>query len=336
MSTVPTGPAPTAGSAEHQAGGQIPGIKNESQDGNDASNQINWESEIQLVASLAKLQELERQIHVLRQSVPDGVLEPLVPISNSKASPLKSVAETPSLLRSELDKTARNRLSNIENFQSVWRGPELQPIWSHVEARIRESSGELLQPTGIWEMDYDILLKELLKAEKTKEKEAQREEEDAERVKAQSSEGEWGTIVEKFMQRNIPGIRIVKGQKPFSMGIALAKAGMILLVEGMKEADIPGVSEWQVRAKAPPGRSPTKLENSIMNCLNSRPRKWDLAFLLDMISSYADIKSTPCTKCTRLTNNAAQLPTIRRIQPVQISQSEQRIFAFDALHSDCA
>lgn len=162
----------------------------------------------------------------------------------------------------------------------MWRGPELQAIWSHVEDRIRESNGQLLQPTGIWEKDYDVLLKELLKVEKMKEEEAQREEEDAERAKAQTSEGEWETVVERFMQREIPGIRVVKGQKPFSIGVALAKAGMILLIEGVKEADVPGVSEWHVRAKAPPGRSPTKLENSIMNCLNSRPRKWDLAFLL--------------------------------------------------------
>ena len=62
MSTVPTGTAPAAGSAGLQAGRQIPGIKNETQNGNDASKQINWESEIQLVASLAKLQELERQV----------------------------------------------------------------------------------------------------------------------------------------------------------------------------------------------------------------------------------------------------------------------------------
>jgi hypothetical protein len=212
--------------------------------------------------------------------VPDGVLEPLVPISNSKASPLKSVAESPPLLRGELDQAARNRLSNVENFQSIWRGPELQPIWAHVEARINESNGQLLQPSGIWEKDYDVLLKELLEVEKTKEEESQREEEDAERAKAQSSEGEWETVVERFIQRSIPGIRVVKGQKPFSLGVALAKAGMILLVEGVKEADVPGVSDWQVRAKAPPGRSPTKLENSIMDCLNSRPRKWDLAFLL--------------------------------------------------------
>lgn len=203
-----------------------------------------------------------------------------MPISNSKASPLKAVAESPSLLRSELNQTARNRLSNIEKFQSTWRGPELQPIWGRVEARIKESNGQLLQPTGIWEKDYDVLLEELLKVEKTKEEESQREEEDAERAKAQSSEGEWETVVERFIQRNIPGVRVVKGQKAFSLGVALVKAGMILLVEGVKETDVPGVSEWLVSAKTPPGRSSTKLENSIMDCVNSRPRKWDLAFLL--------------------------------------------------------
>jgi len=184
------------------------------------------------------------------------------------------------LLRSELDQAARNRLSSLESFQSTWRGPELQPIWAHVEARIKESNGQLLQPTGMWERDYDVLLDELLKAEKAKEDERRREEEDAERAKAQSSEGEWESVVEKFIQRNIPGIRIVKGQQPFSLAVALAKAGMILPIKGVKEAEVPGVSEWQVSAKAPPGRSPTKLETSILDCLNSRPRKWDLAFLL--------------------------------------------------------
>lgn len=62
MSTVPTSTAPAAGSAGPQAGSQVPGLKNESQNGKDASEQINWESEIQLVTSLAKLQELERQV----------------------------------------------------------------------------------------------------------------------------------------------------------------------------------------------------------------------------------------------------------------------------------
>lgn len=56
----------------------------------------------------------------------------------------------------------------------------------------------------------------------------------------------------------------------------------------------------------------------------------------DMISSYADIKQTPCAECNQLTNNAAQLPTIRRQKPSQSSEGEQKTFTFDALHADCA
>lgn len=318
MSTAPTTAAP---SANTKASNPVP--KNEDQDaaeqappqaGNGDTPHINWDSEIQVVSSLAKLQELERkvrpgsgsgfeapllrlqlcttplcgsgvnqrlQIHELRQSLPEGLLEPLISISSSNASALgNSAAESPPLLRGDLDQAARTGLADIEKFQSMWRGPELKPVWDHVEARIKASNGQPLQPTGVWEKDYDVLVRELVKAEKAKEEERLREEENAERVKAQSSEGEWEATAERFIQRNVPGVRVTKGQSPLSLAVALAKAGMILLVEGVKEPDVVGVSEWQVSVKTPPGRVPTKLELSILECLNSRPRKWDLAFLL--------------------------------------------------------
>lgn len=61
-----------------------------------------------------------------------------------------------------------------------------------------------------------------------------------------------------------------------------------------------------------------------------------LTLIQDMISSYADIKQTTCVKCNRLTDNSAQLPTIRQVQSTQAGQSEPQIFAFDALHPSCA
>lgn len=55
-----------------------------------------------------------------------------------------------------------------------------------------------------------------------------------------------------------------------------------------------------------------------------------------MISSYADIKQTPCVKCNRLTDNGAQLPTIRRPQANQQSlNGPARVYTFDALHFGC-
>jgi hypothetical protein len=73
---------------------------------------------------------------------------------------------------------------------------------------------------------------------------------------------------------------VIKGQGALSLAIVLLKAGIIFHIEGLNDNDAPGVAEWHVSSKAPPGRVPTKMENSIVECVNSRSRKWDLAFLL--------------------------------------------------------
>jgi hypothetical protein len=161
----------------------------------------------------------------------------------------------------------------------------MKPVWAHVEARLREANGQILQPTSMWEKDYDVLLAELTKAEKTKEDERLREEEDAERTKALSSEGEWIAVIERFEQRNVPGVRVIKGQNQTSLAIALSRAGMVFLVAGVKDHNSPAVSGWQVSSRVAPGRTTTKLEQAVLECLNSRPRKWDLAFLLVCVST---------------------------------------------------
>ncbi|KAJ6125031.1 Mediator complex subunit Med27 [Penicillium samsonianum] len=293
------------------------------------------DSEIQLVSSLAKLQELERKIHELRGFMPQGLLEPLVPIANpDKVTLGNPVAETPRILRASLDEAARARVADVQQFQSLWRDPELTSIWAHVESRIKEANGQLLQPTGKWERDYDVLLEELAQKEKSKVDERQREDEETERNKAQSTEGEWENVLERFVQRDIPGVRVIKGQDETSLAVALVRAGVVFQVKGVYFPGSP-ISDWEVSSKIA-GRSPTKLENAILGCVGSRPRKWDLAFLLDMISSYADIKQTPCAKCNRLTDNGAQLPTLRRPQANQQSGGgPARIYTFDALHLGC-
>ncbi|KAJ5498259.1 Mediator complex, subunit Med27 [Penicillium expansum] len=293
------------------------------------------DSEIKLVSSLAKLQELERKIHELRGFMPQGLLEPLVPISNpDKVTLGNPIAETPRILRASLDEAARARVADVQQFQSLWRDPELTSVWAHVESRIKEANGQLLQPTGKWERDYDVLLEELAQKEKSKVDEHQREDEEAERIKAQSTEGEWKNVLERFIQRDMPGVRVITGQDETSLAIALVRAGVVFQVKGVSLPGCP-VSDWEISSKIA-GRSPTKLEDAILECVRSRQRKWDLAFLLDMISSYADIKQTPCVKCNRLTDNGAQLPTLRRPQANQQSvNGPARVYIFDALHFGC-
>ncbi|CAI7643601.1 unnamed protein product [Penicillium viridicatum] len=301
--------------------------------GNGEASGLN--SEIQLVSSLAKLQELERKIHELRGFMPQGLLEPLVPIANpDKVSLGNPIAETPRILRASLDEAARARVADVQQFQSLWRDPELTSVWAHVESRIQEANGQLLQPTGKWDRDYDVLLEELARNEKSKIDEHQRVDEEAERTKAQSTEGEWKNVLERFIQRDMPGVRVIKGQDETSLAVALVRAGVVFQVKGVPSPGSP-ISDWEVSSQIA-GRSPTKLEDAILGCVGSRLRKWDLAFLLDMISSYADIKQTPCVKCNRLTDNGAQLPTLRRPQANQQSlNGPARVYTFDALHFGC-
>lgn len=69
MSTVPPSATPVApvamsASTTVKVEDQVPGTQEASQTANGSAPPINWESEIQLVSSLAKLQELERKVSV--------------------------------------------------------------------------------------------------------------------------------------------------------------------------------------------------------------------------------------------------------------------------------
>lgn len=210
--------------------------------------------------------------------MPDELLEPLVPIASPERATVNNpVAETPRALRADLTKTAHARVAYVQHFQALWRDPELKSVWEHVESRVNEPNGQILQPTGKWDKDYDVLLKELAEKEKSTVEERQREEEEAERLKVQSGEYEWQKVLGSFVQRNVPGVRIAE-EGGSSLAVALVKAGVLFLVKGVSEEGAP-ISEWEVSSKVS-GRAPTKLETAILDCLGSRPRKWDLSFLL--------------------------------------------------------
>ncbi|KAI9933488.1 hypothetical protein ASPWEDRAFT_115073 [Aspergillus wentii DTO 134E9] len=310
--------------------GQTSGQNEENVDKTDTAGDAG-DSEMQLVSSLAKLQKMEAMIHQLRTLLPGRLLEPLVPIVNPRKG--SAVPKSPEILYEQLSQTARAGVAEVANFQSMWRGPEMKGIWDNVSAQIRENGGQLLQPTGMWERDYNVLLEELVKEEQTKQEQQQKAEEEMERSKIQSSEGDWKTIVETFLQKNVPGFRIACSNKDASFTAVLVKAGMALQAQAINGLGS-GVPDWRVSNKLLPGIPKSKLEIAIADCLNSRTRQWDLAYLLDMISSYSDIKQTPCVKCNKMTDNAAQLPTIRQSKPSQSPQG-QRVFIWEAYHPGC-
>jgi hypothetical protein len=206
-------------------------------------------------------------------------MEPIVPIVNPKAAARRPLPKSPRVLSEQLSQTARASVAEVQEFQAMWRSPEMKAIWDHVDARIKQNGGQLLQPTGMWERDYDVLLEELEKEERAQKEEQQRVKEEEERAKIQAVEGGWRTIVETFIRRNLPGVRVMAHQDQARITIVLVKAGMVFQLQAVN-GDGHGMADWRVQDMAAPGKPKTKLETAVAACLNARPRQWDIAYIL--------------------------------------------------------
>lgn len=221
----------------------------------------------------------KNKVHQLRTLLPNRLLAPLAPVIEPKKEE-RSLPGSPQELYQQLAQAARAGIDEVKQFQTLWHSPEMKAIWEHVEGDIKESGGQLLQPTGTWEIDYDSLLEEMVKEEKAREEEKMKDEENQELEKLRSSGQGWRGVVEGFTQRNVPGVRVVPSKNEALLAVALIKAGIVFQVQadGLKEEkDFP---DWRVSSRMSPGRPVTKLETSIVDCLNSRQRKWDLPYLL--------------------------------------------------------
>ncbi|PYI31060.1 hypothetical protein BP00DRAFT_344678 [Aspergillus indologenus CBS 114.80] len=300
-----------------------------------------WDTEMQLVSSLAKLQQLEGMIHQLRTLLPGRLLEPLMTAANpgiAAGGRQQGVSSSPRAVFEQLKQCVESGTREVAEFQALWRSPEMRGVWDRVDAQIRGNGGQLLQPTGMWEEDYDVLLEGLVREEQGKQAERRSVEEEAERSKIQATEGGWRAIVEGFAQRNVPGVRVqtqTSKTEEASVLVALVKAGMVFRVHTVEGLESHGVPEWRIASKAAPGQPVTKLEGAVMQCLNSRPRQWDLLQLLEMIASYSDIKQTPCLKCNKLTDTAAQLPALRKPKLIASADGQQSTTIWEAYHPSC-
>ncbi|KAL1856764.1 hypothetical protein Plec18170_003735 [Paecilomyces lecythidis] len=320
-------PAPSNGSVPNAGNQQS--IKHEAA----ATESISWDSERQLVSSLWKLQELEAKIHQLRTLLPERLLAPLIPIVNPrKAGPNRPVPKSPQILYEQLSQAARDGVAEVEDFKSTWQSPDMRAIWARMDEKMKECNGDYPQPTGVWEHDYDKLLEELDKEESTGQRQHKKAEEEQSRSQALSTGG-WKGIVESFKQKGLPGVRVLLNKNEDVITVVLLKAGMSFDIHELHSQES-GV-EWRVSNKQHPGKPKTKLETSVSISLNQRPRKWDLAYLLNMISSYSDVKKTPCVKCNKMIDNTTQLPTIRRPKTVE-SPDRKKSTTWEAYHENCA
>ncbi|KAL2866903.1 RNA polymerase II mediator complex subunit MED27 domain-containing protein [Aspergillus lucknowensis] len=292
------------------------------------------ESEMELVSALAKLQKLEETIHQLRTLLPERLLEPLAPIVNPKGSTGNIAPNSPQKLFQQLSQAARAGVGEVGEFQAMWRSQEMKAVWERIDTLIHENAGQLLQSSGMWEQDYDTLLEDLTKQDIIRKEQSHRAREELERSQLQSVEGGWKAIVENFVQKNVPGVRVVLTKNDSSFIVLLPKGGLSLRVHTIDAGQESGIPDWKVVSKRTSAEPPSTLENAVLDCLNSRPRKWDLNFLLEMIASYSNIYETRCVKCDKMTDKAANLPVLRRLKAAQ-SLKEPQLPTFEAYHAAC-
>lgn len=204
----------------------------------------------------------------------------------------------------------------------------MQAIWSRVDEKLAESKGAFPQPSGMWDREYDVLLKQMDEEEKgaTGAKGAKiTSPSESDRGQVQQSAnalssiygtptdlegGGWKTVVESFQKRDIPDFRIATGKNESMIIVNLAQAGIIFEIQEIltpatttasdntTSSNISSVKappttspsgtstkqslpDWRVSVRQALGKSgPSRLETAIVQHLNSRPRKWDLHYVL--------------------------------------------------------
>ncbi|KAL4804011.1 hypothetical protein BDV18DRAFT_153435 [Aspergillus unguis] len=288
------------------------------------------DSELQLVSSLAKLQKLEEMIHQLRTLLPGRLLEPLTSIINPKVAAANGMPRSPQELFNQLSQSARDGVGEVNDFKALWRSKEMKGVWERVDTLIYENSGQLLQSNGMWQDDYGEMLQDIQKQDAVRQEQLQRAKEEQERSQLQSAAGGWKALVDQYSQTGINGLRVIPG-KSDSFGVLLTKVGLAFKIQAIGTGQ-EGVPDFNVSSRAPSGE-PTNVETAVLDCLNSRPRKWDLDFLLGMISSYSNIFQTPCVKCNKVQDKSANLPILRRLKSNETQPNQQP--TFEAYHAKC-
>ncbi|KUL87631.1 hypothetical protein ZTR_05839 [Talaromyces verruculosus] len=213
---------------------------------------IDWDSERQLISSLAKLQELESKV----RPVPPLafyllLLAPLNPIINPRrpSSPTTSfqsantIPRNPQALSALLRKSAVEGVAEINSFNELWTSADMASIWHRVDEKLAETKGAFPQDgaVGVWRVEYADLLNELDEQEK-KDGKGGGGREVAEEVddEAQFPASVYGTkedtaspkkIIESFQARGIPGFRIASTRNESTIIVSLGLAGLTFEIQ---------------------------------------------------------------------------------------------------------
>jgi hypothetical protein len=222
------------------------------------------------------------QIYQLRTLVPDRLLAPLAPIVNpDMAGPSMPMPKSPQEMFEQLSQAARDGVAEVNAFKAEWNRPEMKVIWDRIDQKLAESGGDYPQPTGMWEQDYDVILKNLDREEKRQERQQQKVMEEQELSQLISAGGGWRGVVESFMKQDNPGLLVTfppSVENPDYFFVLLRKISAVFCIQPERIIGDERERSWQV--KYVPHGSTSKLEIDILNHISTRDRQWDLHYLL--------------------------------------------------------
>ncbi|KAM5451516.1 hypothetical protein MaudCBS49596_003788 [Microsporum audouinii] len=299
----------------------------------DANSHDDWGDERRLVSALCTLQQMHGKINQLRNLLPGRLLGPLKPVITQPPG-CDKYQKSPQELCQELSQSARSGMAEIESFKTSWNSPEMTEILDRVDARLRDRNGEYPHMSNIWECDYEEVLASHDRDEKQMQEMKAMQQDKLEKEKLESAVGGWKGIVETFKMRNIPGIalHIISPDDAERFSVDLQSISTTFYVQRFR-GNIGHDSEmWHVNTGFQQNQSKLALE--ILDYIQSRQRQWDLQYLLEMISSYTDIKRSPCVACRKMIQANAQLPTIRNPKTVTVPNDSSKTI-WEPFHPQC-
>ncbi|EXJ54420.1 hypothetical protein A1O7_09759 [Cladophialophora yegresii CBS 114405] len=263
----------------------------------------------EIIAKLAKLQNMYSQIGGLRSLLPDKLINPArVALENPGGY-------QPEKLATYLQTAAKAGSQDVEQFKKEWHGEDVRQLWHVVNAN------DLPQGGDAWPLDYGALLQDAATNDRTSITAS-----DPSREFPPPNEPEIMQVVDDFCARH-PELRIhvSDGATPLPIDIQVGKLDFRL-----EQRHSAGATKYIVVGK--PGTETSSLRHNVLQSISESQKGAGLATLLEMISSYRDINTKPCEKCHKLFDSKTmQLPLIRQ----SITPQEGEVPQFLALHRDC-
>ena len=197
---------------------------------------------------------------------------------------------SPALFHKQLVGLAQEGSKKMESFRNAWNGEEMQ------QARAKASADPSPQGDDVWRVDYRKL------AQQTGQKSTK---EDASMGVEEEPKEDVDNVIEEFETRH-PSIRLDAAGEETTWPLSIRVAGMTFQV--LQQAENTAVS-YAVGARE--GKEVSSIQAQVSNCLNNGKRRSGLAFLLDMLASYADLQKRPCDKCKKLVDTRLDFPVLR-------------------------